>query len=125
MNATELMRDPGFIVPGVLVQVRAEMKAQRVTQAELGRRAGIPVSTLHKKLAGKSCVYVTDLLAIADVLGVKLSAWVETVEAAAQWIVGSLGSRAGLDDIDAIAEAAGLDVGELVLASLAAREAVA
>lgn len=49
------------------------MVSQNVTQAELVRRTGLPVSTISRYVTGRRKIPVENLRLIADALGVKLA----------------------------------------------------
>jgi transcriptional regulator with XRE-family HTH domain len=59
--------------------VASAMAAACVSQREVAGRAGIPLTTLNRRLTGRSPFLVTELASIASVLGVSV---VDIVKAA-------------------------------------------
>lgn len=121
--AAALMTKPRFFKPFLIASIKQTMKEQHVSGAELARRTGYPYTTLQRKLAGKSKLYVPDVLHFADALDTLAAEWFENMEAAAEWIIDSLGSAAGLQAVDALANGLEVDPYELLKATMDARTA--
>lgn len=119
--ARALVATPGFFIPMMLASIRQTMQDQHVSQAELARRTGYSYTTIQRKLAGKSRLFVPDLVCFARALNDSMLAWTVNVELAAQWVVESLGSSAGLDDVDALARSMEVDPYELLKATMDVR----
>lgn len=54
--------------------IREARKAQRLTQQEVAELSGVGLSTLHKIEAGRADVALRHFLAVADAVGVRLTA---------------------------------------------------
>ncbi len=71
------------IASEVLVQVRAEMARQGLTQARLADLLGIPYGTIKARLAGSTSLTIAHLDAIARALGTDASTLMSRAEQAA------------------------------------------
>jgi len=91
--AAALMTKPRFFKPFLIASIKQTMKEQHVSGAELARRTGYVYTTLQRKLAGKSRLYVPDVLRFADALDTLAAERFENMEAAAEWIVDSSVAR--------------------------------
>lgn len=57
----------------VVSEVRAEMARQRITQPRLAPLIGMTPAALHTRLAGRQEFKISELIKIADVLGVPVA----------------------------------------------------
>lgn len=60
----------GIKVPKLYLDLWGTMKANGLTQGELGKRIGLSRASLQQRMAGKICFKQPEMYAIAEVLGV-------------------------------------------------------
>lgn len=74
------MEQPQTISESLAAVVRGELAAQRITQRMASEGAGIPLTTLHRKLSGRAPFNVVELAALAEILGVSLTEFAQRAE---------------------------------------------
>ena len=56
----------------VRTEIRVQMLRQELTQREMARRLGWPLTTLHRRLTGEKAISAAELKMIAEILDVSL-----------------------------------------------------
>jgi transcriptional regulator with XRE-family HTH domain len=56
----------------VRTEIRVQMLRQELTQREMARRLGWPLTTLHRRLTGETAISAAELKMIAEILDVTL-----------------------------------------------------